>query len=148
RARLARSDLGGCQREPLPGRRRFYGAEFLFPALLSEPRRRTPHCSCTRCAHVCQQCRSRKMVAARKRRSAPLAGSHIRLLRGRVTQALGVRRNKTAGPSTTLLRSSGREDNFVGVQVFLAAPVAGTTELSSRPELRRSVVEGPAVAPP
>jgi hypothetical protein len=38
-----------------------------------------------------------------------------------------------------------RSDNSVAGQACQAKALAGITELSSRPELRRSVVEGPAV---
>ena len=55
---------------------------------------------------------------------------------------------ETAGPSTTL--RSGRDDNSVAggkyfpAEAVIAATLAVTTDLSSRPE--RSVVEGPAVS--
>src|SRR3984957_17630120 len=39
---------------------------------------------------------------------------------------------------------SGRDDNSIAGQVLLTEALAGTAELSSRPE--RSVVEGPAVS--
>jgi hypothetical protein len=51
---------------------------------------------------------------------------------------------ETAGPSTAL--RSGRDDNsFVAREI--QRDIFPQKELSSRPELRRSVVEGPAVQP-
>jgi hypothetical protein len=41
----------------------------------------------------------------------------------------------------------GDDNSVAGGQVFLVEAGPDTTELSSRPELRRSVVEGPAVLP-
>jgi hypothetical protein len=42
---------------------------------------------------------------------------------------------ETAGPSTAL--RSGRDDNSIGVQVFLTEALAARAELSSRPERTR-----------
>jgi hypothetical protein len=58
------------------------------------------------------------------------------------------RSERTAGPSTTLLRSSGRDDNSCVRNSLSGKHLAPAKELSSRPELRRSVVEGPAVLSP